>query len=82
LNVGGDVAKLDFTAKLRSLPFPILILGGRADGVVLPALLSHLAAAVPQAKLIFFEKSGHFPFIEENSEFIAVVQTFLGQRQP
>jgi proline iminopeptidase len=79
-NVGGDVVKLDFTGKLRSLPF--LILGGRADGVVLPALLLHLAAAAPQAKLVFFEKSGHFPFIEENSEFIATLRAFLGQRQP
>jgi proline iminopeptidase len=75
--VGGDIVKMDFTGKLKSLPFPILIIGGRADGVVLPRLVKNLAAQAPQAKLVMFEKSGHFAFMEENGHYVDVLKQFL-----
>jgi proline iminopeptidase len=75
--IGGDLAHIDFHGKLESLPFPILILAGRADGVVLPRLARELQAAAPQAQFVMFEHSGHYPFIEEHGKVVRTIAAFL-----
>ncbi len=32
---------------------------------------------IPKSKVIIFEKSSHFPFIEEREKFITVARDFL-----
>ncbi len=69
----------DERPELSKLPMPTLVLVGRQDAI-LP--LSHselLAKSIPRARLVVFDHSGHFPFIEEREGFIEAVRTFLGE---
>jgi proline iminopeptidase len=77
VTVGGDLAHFDFRNTLRSLRVPILIMAGREDGVVLPRLAQELRRAAPQAEFVMFERSGHYPFIEETDKAMRVITTFL-----
>jgi proline iminopeptidase len=36
-----------------------------------------IAAALPGGRLEVFERSGHYPFVEEPERFTAIVQSFL-----
>lgn len=74
---GPEMAKLDFHAQLKSLKMPVLILAGRYDRGMLPRYAQQYKTYAPQAQFVMFEKSGHFPFIEETDEFFQVVDGFL-----
>jgi proline iminopeptidase len=80
--LGGELAHFDFRDKLQSLPFPMLILAGRADGVVMPQLARDLAAAAPKAKLVMFDRSGHYPFIEQPDLAMRTIRDFLASPAP
>ena len=56
---------LDLTAALATFHFPTLVLNGRYDMNVAPLTAWRLAHAIPNAKLVFFEESGHLPSYEE-----------------
>ena len=71
------MAKLDFHKQLRNLHMPMLILSGRFDRGMLPRYAVQFKTYAPKAQFVMFEKSGHFPFIEEPEEFIRVVADFL-----
>jgi len=75
--VGGDIGKLDFRPQLSSIKVPFLVIAGRRDGVVLPRLSTQFKKYAPQAKFVMFEHSGHYPFIEENQQFIKTMEDFL-----
>jgi proline iminopeptidase len=75
--LGGDLAKLDFRPRLKDLHMPTLILAGRFDRILFPRYQIQFKTYAPQAQFLFFEKSGHFPFIEEPEEFTRVVSEFL-----
>jgi proline iminopeptidase len=76
--VGGpETGKLDFHTKLKNLNMPMLILTGRLDRSMLPRYAVQFKDYAPKAQFVMFEKSGHFPFIEEPEEFIRVVGEFL-----
>lgn len=54
---------------IMNFNFPVLIVHGQAD--ILPASsIERMRKNLPLGSLIIFEKSGHFPFIEENKKFI------------
>lgn len=74
---GSEMAKLDFHRQLKNLNMPILILSGRFDRGMLPRYAVQFKTYAPKARFVMFEKSGHFPFIEEPEEFIQVVADFL-----
>lgn len=57
---------------------PTLILCGLRDPQYPPACSRELAAAIPGARAVYFERSGHYPFIEEAGPFWVVVAEFLG----
>lgn len=71
------VVKLDCGPRLAEIEVPTLILCGRFDPQYPPACSRELAAGVPQAELAWFERSGHYPFIEEPDAFWGRVATFL-----
>ncbi len=77
--IGGDIAKLDFRAQLKQLQMPILVIMGRYDRVSLPSYALQFKRYAPQARCVMFEKSGHFPFIEENAETLRVLKEFLSR---
>ena len=58
---------------------PTLLLWG-ADDVVVPVEHGRLAhAAMPQSRLVEFERTGHFPFHTDPERFLAVLREFLDE---
>jgi len=54
---------------LRKVRVPVLITHGRQDAVVLPAAAVMSLAAMPQARLSWFDDCGHSPFSEHAVRF-------------
>jgi len=68
----------DVRGRLSEIDVPALVLGGRADWMMPPPhSVEPLYAALPRAEMNIFERSGHFPFIEENDVFAEVVTEWL-----
>jgi proline iminopeptidase len=82
--VAAAVAKatsdLDLTQKLADFKFPALVITGRYDMNVAPLTAWRLAHAIPGAKIVFFEKSGHLPAYEEPEKYMTVLEDFLNGR--
>ena len=76
----GDMGKIDFRKELKQITVPTLILAGRYDRVLFPWFSLQYKQYAPQAQFVMFEKSGHFPFVEEPDTFVQVVSTFLRKR--
>lgn len=72
-----DMARLDFSAPLRALRKPALVMHGRFDAVLAPVIGWRLYRMMPEARMAFLERSGHMPFIEEPDAFAAAVLGFL-----
>ncbi|MGH9510141.1 MAG: alpha/beta fold hydrolase, partial [Terriglobales bacterium] len=69
----------DLTAELKALSMPVLVATGRFDANVAPRTAWTLHQAIPRSKLVVFERSGHFPMLEEPEAFVAVLEEFLRQ---
>jgi proline iminopeptidase len=74
---GPEMAKLDFHSACKDLKMPSLIVAGRFDRGMLPRYALQFRRCAPQAQFVMFEKSGHFPFIEEPQHFTEVMTAFL-----
>jgi proline iminopeptidase len=81
--VGSAVQKatrtLDLTAELPKFKFPTLVITGRFDMNVTPVTAWNIYKAIPGAKFVVFEKSGHLPSYEEPDKYVTVVDAFLSQ---
>lgn len=75
--VASQSADLDLSQKLAGFTFPTLVITGRYDMNVAPLTAWRLAHAIPGAKLVFFEHSGHLPSYEEPERYVAVLEEFL-----
>lgn len=78
--VSGDIGKIDFRLDLKKLTMPLLILAGRYDRVAIPRWTVQYKRYAPQAQFVMFEKSGHFPFVEETDETMRVLRDFLQKK--
>lgn len=68
----------DVTGRLHEITVPALIVAGRHDFIMPPRPTAEvLAAGLPQASLVVFEESGHFPFVEEPDAFLTTVAVWL-----
>lgn len=67
----------DLTGNLKRFTFPTLVMWGRYD--INSAVVTgwKISQAVPGAKMVVYEKSGHFPFYEEESSFLHDLNQFL-----
>jgi non-heme chloroperoxidase len=54
---------------LRTLSVPLLVMQGRADTVVLPAMAEHILSTCPTAEASWYEGIGHLPHLEEPERF-------------
>jgi proline iminopeptidase len=70
---------LDLTPELPKFKFPTMVITGRYDMNVTPLTAWNIYKAIPGAKFVVFEKSGHLPSYEEPDKYVQVVDTFLGQ---
>ena len=65
-------------SRLSEIAAPTLILAGRHDWIMPPTQgAERIHAAVPSSKVVIFENSGHFPFIEEADPFVATVKDWI-----
>ena len=62
---------------VRGVRVPSIHAGGH-DPQMPPSCSEVLAEGIPDAQLIVFEKSGHYPFTEEPKEFWAAVRNVFG----
>jgi pimeloyl-ACP methyl ester carboxylesterase len=67
----------DLRAHIGSLTMPILGVYGKKDIIVDPKQAQVLKQAAPSARIAWFEKSGHFPMMDEPERFHATVRDFL-----
>jgi proline iminopeptidase len=78
--IGGDMTNIDFRMKLKDMKMPMLILASRFDRVALPRFSIQFKKYAPQAEFVWFEKSGHQPFLEEPDKYFKVVREFLSKK--
>lgn len=77
---GRCMADYDVRGDLARITTPALVLAGRHDFIMpVAATAEPLAAGLPNAELVVFEESGHFPYIEQPAQFGDVVRDWLGR---
>jgi proline iminopeptidase len=65
-------------SRLSEITVPTLVLTGRHDWIMPPEQGGErLYAGLPNSKLVIFEESGHFPFIEERDKFLTTVREWV-----
>jgi proline iminopeptidase len=69
--------RYDLRPKLSRISAPTLVVVGRHDWITPPPFAEELALAIPDARLEVFERSGHYPFVEEPRRFARLVGEFL-----
>jgi NADP-dependent 3-hydroxy acid dehydrogenase YdfG/pimeloyl-ACP methyl ester carboxylesterase/glyoxylase-like metal-dependent hydrolase (beta-lactamase superfamily II) len=70
---------LDYSRLLRDVRAPTLVTAARFDPQIPPACAEELARGIPDARLVVFERSGHYPFVEEPDAFWAAAGGFLAE---
>ncbi|MCO1579939.1 alpha/beta hydrolase [Crossiella sp. SN42] len=70
-------ARPDSTATLAAVTVPTLVITGREDALIPPALAAAMAGLVPSSRLVQLPGSGHLPPLEVPEEFSAAVLEFL-----
>lgn len=64
--------------RLREVTTPTLLLGSRYDWITpLQQGADRFHAALPDAQLVVFENSGHFPYIEERDAYLNTIRNWL-----
>ena len=74
------MADCNVASRLGDIDVPTLILTGRYDFFCPPSQGARLHRGIRASELVLFERSGHYPFVEEPDRFRAVVRRWLAQR--
>jgi pimeloyl-ACP methyl ester carboxylesterase len=72
-----SIRQVDLRPRLGEISAPALVGVGRHDPQTPWPDNAAIAAALPAGRLEVFERSGHYPFVEEPERFTAVVAAFL-----
>lgn len=75
--VSSNLPAYDVRADLPALTCPTLMMVGRDDWVTPVSCAEEIAALLPDAELVVFERSGHSPHIEEPDAFRRVLNGFV-----
>ncbi len=70
-----DLYDYDLYPQLKKIKLPTLILEGSGD-VGVPQSLK-ISNTIPGSKYILIKESGHFPFLENNSDFTTAIRNFI-----
>jgi proline iminopeptidase len=77
--IGGQVAQIpDMRPRLPSLSVPLMVLAGRFDRALYPAMQHEFAQLVPHCAFHVLERSGGFAHVEEPDEVARLVRDFIG----
>ncbi|MHB8576037.1 MAG: alpha/beta fold hydrolase [Dehalococcoidia bacterium] len=69
----------DLSGRLGEIEAPTLILAGRDDFITPVSQAERLRARIRDSRLVIFERSGHFPFVEEPDTYFAAIRDWLGR---
>lgn len=69
--------RMDYGPRLHEICVPTLLLCGRLDPQFPPACSQELAHGIPGARLVWFQRSGHYPDTEEPNMFRTALADFL-----
>ncbi|REE99868.1 alpha/beta fold hydrolase [Thermomonospora umbrina] len=75
--VMADHTRLDWRDLLPTIALPSLVLVARRDAVMPWQGPAHVGRAIPGARTVFFEESGHALFLDEPDRFDETVADFL-----
>jgi len=78
-SVWSSLVRQDVRALLDRIQHPTLIVHGAQSSLYGADTADHLVAALPQARAVRFERSGHAPHLEEPELFNAVLKDFAGR---
>jgi proline iminopeptidase len=78
--LGGDMASVDLRGRLKEIMVPTLVITGRFDRIANPKYSIQFKRIMPQAQFFMFEKSGHYPFIEEPELHTKILVSFLNSK--
>jgi proline iminopeptidase len=67
--------------RLGAIRIPTLVLVGSHDFLCSPVQARIIHEGVKGSVLVQFEKSGHFPWLEQPHMFFSTVTDFLGRRE-
>ncbi len=73
----GQLPRFDLEEAIKAIRVPTLVMVGRHDPQAPLPNSQRIAAAIPGARLVVFEQSGHFPYIEEPDAFRAALRQFV-----
>ena len=76
-----SLGDFDLLRRVEQVDCPVLILHGRHDPIPLEASEA-LARALPDARLVILEQSGHVPYVEEPDALFGAIERFLGETAP
>jgi len=72
-----DAESRDLTGDLTRLTMPVLVTAGRFDVNVSARTAWRIHQIIPGSQFAVWERSGHFPMIEEPDPFFAIVDRFV-----
>jgi proline iminopeptidase len=72
--------RYDLRPRLSRIGAPTLVVVGRHDWITPPRFAEELAGGIRDARLEVFDRSGHYPFVEEPRRFARIVGEFLTAR--
>jgi proline iminopeptidase len=79
--IGGEVARIpDFRPRLGSLTVPLMVLAGRYDRALYPALQHDFARFAPSARFEVLERSGSFGHVEEAETVMGLLRSFWDEQ--
>ena len=74
---GWSTDPAETVAALKRVRVPVLVTQGRKDAIVLPQAAEATAAAIPHARISWFDECGHSPFCEDAPRFNAELSAFV-----
>jgi proline iminopeptidase len=76
-----SLGDFDLLQRVEQIECPVLILHGRHDPIPLAASEA-LARALPDARLVVLEHSGHVPYVEAPDALFGAIERFLDETAP
>ena len=75
-----SIPRVNFTAQLKQVAAPILVMVGREDPATTLAMSQQIHSAAPESSLVAIDRAAHLSNIEQPAAFNAAIHKFLGER--
>lgn len=72
-----SLRRTDLRSQLKGLALPVMGMFGRADNIVDPSQAQVLQTCVNHARIVPFQRAGHFIMLDEPGRFVEALKSFL-----